>query len=74
MLSSLVVFCASQFYGLSVDEVYQCLKNDAEMELREERESELYRFMKEHRIRSKWFGKWMLNRSRIDENIDDELS
>uniref|UniRef100_A0A0R3RFM5 Transmembrane protein n=1 Tax=Elaeophora elaphi TaxID=1147741 RepID=A0A0R3RFM5_9BILA len=74
MLSSLALFGASLFYELSIDETYQCLKNDIEIRLREERESELYRFMKEHHIRSKWFGKWMLNRSRIDEDIDDELS
>lgn len=73
MFSSLVIFGASQFYELSVDETYQCLKNDIEIGLRREKEDELYKFMKEHHIRSKLFGKWMLNRSRIDENIDDEL-
>ncbi|KAL3997626.1 putative integral membrane protein [Acanthocheilonema viteae] len=72
--SSLAIFGASLFYELSINEIYQYLKNDIEIELRKEKESDLYRFMKEHHIRSKWFGKWMLDRSRIDENIDDELS
>lgn len=74
MLLSLTILSVSLFYDLSVDETYQCFKNNVEIELKEERESELYRFMKEHHIRSKWFGKWMLNRSRVDENIDDESS
>ncbi|VDK75030.1 unnamed protein product [Litomosoides sigmodontis] len=75
VLSSLAVFGVSQIYELSVNETYQYLKNDTEMGLREERKGELYKFMKEHHIRSKWFGKWMLKRSRIDEDIDeDELS
>ncbi|EFO18083.2 hypothetical protein LOAG_10413 [Loa loa] len=74
VLSSLAVLSISLFYDLSVDETYQCVKKNIEIRLKEERESELYRFMKEHHIRSKWFGKWMLNRSRIDENIDDGSS
>ncbi|VDO23533.1 unnamed protein product [Brugia timori] len=73
VLSSLAIFSASLFYDLSTDEIYQCVKNNIEIELKKERESELYRFMKEHHIRSKWFGKWMLNRSRVDDDIDDDL-
>uniref|UniRef100_A0A2K6VJU8 Uncharacterized protein n=1 Tax=Onchocerca volvulus TaxID=6282 RepID=A0A2K6VJU8_ONCVO len=72
VLSSMAVFSVSLFYDLSIDETYQCIKNNIEVRLREERESELYRFMKEHHIRSKWFGKWMLKRSHIDEDIDDD--
>ncbi|CAG9530345.1 unnamed protein product [Cercopithifilaria johnstoni] len=70
-LSSLAIVIASQIYKLSIDETYQYLKNSIEIGLRKEKESELYRFMKEHHIHSKWFGKWMLNRSRINEDIDD---
>ncbi|VDM08597.1 unnamed protein product [Wuchereria bancrofti] len=72
VLSSLAIFSASLFCDLSIDETYQYVKNNTEIELREERESELYKFMKEHHIRSKWFGKWMLNRSRVDEDINDD--
>ncbi|KAM3722011.1 Protein patched [Dirofilaria immitis] len=53
VFSSLIILGISFSYDLSIDETYQCFKNATEIDLREERESELYKFMKEHRIRKK---------------------
>lgn len=72
-MSSLALYIASVLYDLTIDETYQYIKSCVEIDLKKERESELYIFMKDHKIKSKWFGKWVNNRSRINEDMDDEF-
>ncbi|VDM98902.1 unnamed protein product [Thelazia callipaeda] len=67
---SLTILSASEYYDITVDETYKLFKNDCEIKLIEERNSALHKFMKEHHIYSKWFGKWMMNKyQRRDEEL-----
>ncbi|VDK48022.1 unnamed protein product [Gongylonema pulchrum] len=59
-----MIFAASVFEDLSISETYKRFKEETEFDLAEERESDLYKYMKMHRIYNKTLAKWMMNRSR----------